>query len=84
MRKLLFVIIVITILSCKKDSQIVSFEKLSPAAKEIAGVKSLTGVKQASLLLTDSERQDLWLSKFTSILNNDNLSSRQTEIVQSL
>lgn len=86
MKKLLFIIIAATAFSCRKDSQSVNFENLSPAAKEVAKMNSIERVKQASLLLADNERQELWLSKFTSILNNDKdkLSTRQTEIIQSL
>jgi hypothetical protein len=75
------------LLSCKKDKQTQNeLENLSSLTKEVLQLPGLQQMKEAQSLLSYTERQQLWETKLSIILENGDadLSKEQKKIITSL
>jgi hypothetical protein len=75
------------IVSCKKEKQGANkLDKLSSLTKELIALPSLQQMKEAQSLLSYTERQELWETKLSIILENGDrdLTKEQKKIINTL
>jgi len=91
MKKILYaatIFLLSSLISCTKEKElnISSVESLSSVSQEVLGQSTIQGIKQAYLMLSNKEKEDLWKAKYATILKNDEgkLTKQQVLLINKL